>query len=665
MARWQLAFIRKGNIMGMDENAKLYKQKLCYNQDVGPYQCLSLPWWVRTSKHGTYPPRHACEIKPLICGEEVFKSIHDDLLEARHSVDIITWGFDPGMVLVRGARANDGVRYGDLLKQIATRKENPVTVRLLLWHDNAASYAIQKNNPGLYGARIPTIGAYAGHYGEEHDRYNREWFDEIIAGDVTKIALQTREVSIKFLPLALAGEQYKIGPKGVLGAVYPTHHQKMILVDYDMPARAVGYVMGHNSTTDFWDTIHHRFHDIRRETLYDKNPVGPVSKLTASIDEAWDRYDRQMDTLMGLPEQPSRRAAERRAEFFNKHAFTAKPYQDVSLRVRGPVLYDMNHNFCYGWAEAQKATSSLMNAIWMTPPGLAVGAALAVAKAIDKKPEKVPALMQSRQHLKYADFIVRGGQHSAQLMRTYPAYKEKSIKECYANLTRLTQRYIFIQNQYIQYQAWADHLTKCVEKLREADFTKIIYVFILTSTPETDGMDLATYDVALQLGGSETMKVEHEETVAKAKRGKTKMPITAAELEKRGIRALMASMWSGAEQPKSTKDYEETYIHAKVAIVDDVAFTVGSANLNVRSMALDSELNLLSQAKDVAFDLRTKLFDQCTKDKGPAQFGDMKKTFKEWLTLMQDNTDAMAKGQPLTGQIANFHVDRQPGTPVI
>jgi phosphatidylserine/phosphatidylglycerophosphate/cardiolipin synthase-like enzyme len=127
----------------------------------------------------------------------------------------------------------------------------------------------------------------------------------------------------------------------------------------------------------------------------------------------------------------------------------------------------------------------------------------------------------------------------------------------------------------------------------------------------------------------------------------------------------MASMWSGAEQPRSTKDYEETYIHAKVAIVDDAAFTVGSANLNVRSMALDSELNLLSQAKDVAFDLRRKLFKQCTNNAGPAQFGDMEETFKKWLGLMQDNTKAMANGSPLSGQIANFHVDRQPGPPVI
>jgi phosphatidylserine/phosphatidylglycerophosphate/cardiolipin synthase-like enzyme len=102
-----------------------------------------------------------------------------------------------------------------------------------------------------------------------------------------------------------------------------------------------------------------------------------------------------------------------------------------------------------------------------------------------------------------------------------------------------------------------------------------------------------------------------------------------------------------------------------VAIVDDAAFTVGSANLNVRSMALDSELNLLSEAKDVAFDLRKRLFDQCTNNVGPAQFGDMEETFTRWLGLMEKNSNAMAKSHPLSGQIAKFHVDRQPGPPVI
>ncbi|HEX8670216.1 MAG TPA: phospholipase D-like domain-containing protein [Allosphingosinicella sp.] len=42
-----------------------------------------------------------------------------------------------------------------------------------------------------------------------------------------------------------------------------------------------------------------------------------------------------------------------------------------------------------------------------------------------------------------------------------------------------------------------------------------------------------------------------------------------------------------------TKGGTDIYVHAKIMIVDDVAFRVGSANLNNRSMGLDSECDLL------------------------------------------------------------------------
>jgi phosphatidylserine/phosphatidylglycerophosphate/cardiolipin synthase-like enzyme len=646
----------------MDENASLYSQKVCYNQTVGPYQCLSSPWWVRTIKHGTYPPRHSCQLEPLVCGEVVFGRIADDLLTAQRSADIITWGFDPGMVLVRDGWAEDGTRYGDLLKQIATRKENPVKVRVLVWHDDALAHHHARNNPGYYGTRLPTIGGYAGYFSEAHDQYNREWFDDIIAGSVPNICLHVRKVPIACVRSALSGETYKSSTEGAIGSLYPTHHQKMVLIDYEIPDRAVGYVMGHNSTTDFWDTAAHRFQDPRREILYKKDPAEARSQLASVMDEAWNSYQRHL--MPGDSEQSSRREQEQIAEFARKYSFTAKPYQDVSLRVRGPILYDLNHNFCYGWAESEPAGPTLSLALWLTPPlAVATTAARSIVKAIERK-VPLPDSAQ-RQKLKPGDFKLRGGQHSAQLIRTQPMYKEKSIKECYANLTRLAQHYIFIQNQYIQYEDWATHLTVCAEKLRNAGYTKPIYVFILTSTPEADGMDIATYDVAKHLAQSDTMVVEHAEAVELAKQGKAKMPISADELAKKGISTLMASMWTCAPKPASADDYEEIYIHAKVAIVDDAAFTIGSANLNVRSMALDSELNVLSQAKDVALDLRRSLFEQCINDEGPAQFDDMNSTFKKWQRLMNKNLASKNQGRSLSGQILPFHVNRKPGSPVI
>jgi phosphatidylserine/phosphatidylglycerophosphate/cardiolipin synthase-like enzyme len=41
--------------------------------------------------------------------------------------------------------------------------------------------------------------------------------------------------------------------------------------------------------------------------------------------------------------------------------------------------------------------------------------------------------------------------------------------------------------------------------------------------------------------------------------------------------------------------YREIYIHSKLMFVDDVYTTLGSANLNTRSMAGDSELNICTE----------------------------------------------------------------------
>ncbi|SFV18147.1 phospholipase D-like domain-containing protein, partial [Pseudoduganella namucuonensis] len=129
------------------------------------------------------------------------------------------------------------------------------------------------------------------------------------------------------------------------------------------------------------------------------------------------------------------------------------------------------------------------------------------------------------------------------------------------------------------------------------------------------------------------------------------------------------SLWTCAKPPSSRRlrpdEYEEIYIHAKVAIVDDAAFTIGSANLNLRSMALDSELNVLSEAKEVTYQLRCDLFHQCTSNPGPKQFADMALTFKKWEDLMAENSDAKKSGALLNNQILTFHVDRKPGAPVI
>src|SRR5713226_10422215 len=54
--------------------------------------------------------------------------------------------------------------------------------------------------------------------------------------------------------------------------------------------------------------------------------------------------------------------------------------------------------------------------------------------------------------------------------------------------------------------------------------------------------------------------------------------------------------------------YRPIYVHAKVAIVDDLWSTVGSANLNNRGMRDDTEMNVATLNAELARDLRLMLW---------------------------------------------------------
>lgn len=50
----------------------------------------------------SHPPRPDSVIETLICGQEGFKRIAQDIEDAQDTVHLVCWGFDPGMALVRG-----------------------------------------------------------------------------------------------------------------------------------------------------------------------------------------------------------------------------------------------------------------------------------------------------------------------------------------------------------------------------------------------------------------------------------------------------------------------------------------------------------------------------------------------------------------------------------
>ena len=290
---------------------------------------LTMPWFASKSK---YPPRAANVVQPLINGQRAFEAVHKAINAATKSIDIISWGLDPSMRLLRP----NGERLGTLLEQ---RARAGVSVRMLAWKNALAN--LKENNiigDGLAGSGGGSAGAGSGMgstapgnagaqgtdgfngYGSarsgsnsgavqfddpEARAYNRGWF----AKSTPNLSFRTRDFGLIDRESIALSQISKRGLGGVKQRValklFPSHHQKMLLIDYELPDQAVGFVMGHNLLRDYWDTDTHEYESALR---------------------------------LGFA-----------------------PWQDLSSRVYGPVLFDLNDNFCTAWARARSRGSAAIS----------------------------------------------------------------------------------------------------------------------------------------------------------------------------------------------------------------------------------------------------------------------------------------------------------------
>ena len=118
-----------------------------------------------------------------------------------------------------------------------------------------------------------------------------------------------------------------------------------------------------------------------------------------------------------------------------------------------------------------------------------------------------------------------------------------------------------------------------------------------------------------------------------------------------GIKAHICTLMPKDEKGKYVHTYKkngkdtpaEVYVHSKVTIMDDVFTVISSANLNTRSMQVDTELGIIMECADVAEGLRKRLWDLHTNKNFAANPDDMhdyavaKEAFRKWEKLIEEN----------------------------
>lgn len=594
-------------------------------------------------------------LKFIVNSQAGFIEIAQDLKEAKATADIICWGFDPAMELVRSDDKGTwprGQTYGELLDEITQRKNDPVTVRLLVWYEpipvvstNANNMPGYTDNPDNYPVYrwTPKVTIASPYDSKERQDYCIAWWARNLpdgrnnAGANPNLKVALRSVSRHDVKALLAMQAPTVkeeeDPRELIEEfgleMAGSHHQKPILIDYDYDegSKAIGYVMGLNSVTDYWDASEHRLDDPRRE--------------------CWVQ-----DQLTGESDHQAK-AEGRPNQFVYQHS---KPFQDYACKIQGPALAQVKFNFENAWAAALGQPLP-----FEMPPA---------------PPAKIPTVEGSPSQL-------------VQIVRTQPHELEKSIKEIYFQASSSAQNYIYMENQYFFYPEFARHLIATRQKFREDWIKKSnksvaempqLYLFVVIPHPERDQMVPRTYETLRELGylkkvdGLEAMPKQaalsdkgSRDLAGNSSHGaSTGGPVldrlSVQKLQEQlGLNVAVARLRTSGPDANGDMAYREIYIHSKLMIIDDIFITVGSANLNLRSMSVDSEINIAATGSVYAADLRNQVFElhsggDIRGSGDPKQLSD---EFMNWNKRMKKNLDVRIGGvQPMQGFLLPFEDHR-------
>ncbi|NCE94070.1 phosphatidylserine/phosphatidylglycerophosphate/cardiolipin synthase family protein [Pseudomonas sp. L13] len=554
----------------------------------------SAPWFVCNTE---YHPAMAAYL-PLVNGEEAFRAVHQAIAAAKKTVDIICWGFQPSMYFIRDGSASS---IGDLLRAKALEG---VKVRVLGWEMpfNSAGFAGEANLPGKGSISIADRAGQSSTQQQYDD--DRQWFADCAVADGKAAGRGNDKVPLFVSRGFSARERAEINHWVKRASLDPniskkmrytmglsaTHHQKSVLVDYELCDCAVGFVMGHNMLDEYWDTDSH-------------------SALNRSADS-----------------KPAP----------NRGARGDQPRQDISSQVSGPILEHLHHNFATAWLK-----------------------------------ETGEDLLVSRCSTEVAEHLTagKGSLLVAQLLRTQAQAGKRDIEALYLKAINNATQFIYIENQYFRWPPLAEAIKQAAQVQtgagRDPGLHGALHLFVITNATN-DGMGagtVKTQEMIESLGRAETIPAVTK--LLRIKQIKKEMPprprpepndhVGQRELKEwqaqldEQIKAVEDTTISPQEVPglkvhlcslvapdsPAGKRWTPVYIHSKLMIVNDVFTTHGSANINTRSMMVDSELNIAHEWAEVTQALRRRLWNLHTKEMGAQD--DPGKAFDAWEEILVEN----------------------------
>lgn len=324
--------------------------------------------------------------------------------------------------------------------------------------------------------------------------------------------------------------------------------------------------------------------------------------LTFQADGDYDRWD----THAHPPETPERGSV---------RAVSTHPWHDAHMRIEGPAVADVRRNIVQRWQEAAERDTPADWPLRLGEPSL--------------------------------DPLPNG--YQAQIIRTIPSDTYdfaptgiQTIYQAYMRAVESAQRYIYLESQYFWPEVYrgldtllfggqSEEMSAFIDALADA-LNRGVYIGIVLPDHPNCGRRYTD-------GGITRLREKAPDAVA------------AGRLQ---VFALGASH-PDTEAPGGML-YRPVYVHAKVAIVDDRWFTVGSANLNNRGFRNDAELNVAVASASAARDVRIALWTEHLRAslENAQTLHDAGRGFDALIHQAQANQTHVGAREPLDGHLIPY-----------
>jgi phosphatidylserine/phosphatidylglycerophosphate/cardiolipin synthase-like enzyme len=226
----------------------------------------------------------------------------------------------------------------------------------------------------------------------------------------------------------------------------------------------------------------------------------------------------------------------------------------------------------------------------------------------------------------------------AQLLRTVPAgfygfapFGIHGIRHAVLHAIEQAQHFIYLENQYLWAPEVVDALRDAMDRHRGQRFRIVI---VLPARAYSGRYDNDLHVRSLR------------------------------DADRDGTAFEAYSLYSGGPGAGTTGfAYHPIYVHAKIAVIDDEWFAVGSANLNRRGLATDTEIAVQSPAPEIARQLRIQLWsehlglpEEQIAGRDPIDLID-----HQWKSIAAERYRCLLAGTPPTpGQVVRYVADTHP-----